>query len=77
MLMLQKKDLEKISAQVANLLKGERIPQNVINQVTYRLSVDNPTTPWWVVVLKVLAYAIGLILAGVGTTATAATLFIH
>lgn len=25
-------------------------------------------TPWWVIVLKVLAYAIGLILAGVGTT---------
>lgn len=30
--------------------------------------------PWWVIALKVLAYAIGLILAGYGTTAAAATL---
>lgn len=30
-------------------------------------------TPWWVIALKVLAYAIGLILAGFGTTAAAAT----
>lgn len=29
--------------------------------------------PWWVIVLKVLAYAIGLLLAGVGTT-TACTM---
>ena len=28
---------------------------------------------WWVVLLKVLAYAIGLILAGYGTTAVALT----
>lgn len=34
---------------------------------------DKPT-PWWVVVLKVVAYAIGLILAGYGTSAAATTL---
>lgn len=26
---------------------------------------------WWVIALKVIAYALGLILAGVGTTASA------
>lgn len=26
---------------------------------------------WWVIVLKIIAYAIGLILAGIGTTASA------
>lgn len=31
--------------------------------------------PWWVVVLKILAYAIGLLLAGYGTTAAAATIW--
>ena len=36
--------------------------------------VNNDITPWWVVVLKVIAYAIGLILAGYGTTACAANL---
>lgn len=33
---------------------------------------DSPK--WWVVLLKVLAYAIGLLLAGYGTTAAAMTL---
>lgn len=30
--------------------------------------------PWWVIVLKVTAYLIGLILAGMGTTTTAAAM---
>lgn len=34
-----------------------------------------PPTSWWVIVLKVLAYAIGLILAGVGTVVTASCTF--
>lgn len=29
---------------------------------------------WWVVLLKILAYAIGLLLAGYGTTAAAQTI---
>lgn len=29
----------------------------------------NEKTPWWVIVLKVCAYALGLILAGYGTAA--------
>lgn len=31
----------------------------------------NETDKWWVILLKVLAYAIGLILGGVGTTSCA------
>lgn len=33
-------------------------------------------SPWWVIVLKTLAYLIGLLLAGYGTTAAAQTLSI-
>lgn len=33
------------------------------------IKVDDP---WWVIALKVLAYLIGLLLAGVGTTSCAA-----
>ena len=33
----------------------------------------NTNDPWWVIVLKVLAYLIGLLLAGIGTV-DAATL---
>lgn len=32
--------------------------------------------PWWQIVLKVVAYDIGLILAGVGTTTTAVAMSI-
>lgn len=34
----------------------------------------NENSPWWVTLLKVVAYAIGLVLAGVGTTSTASAM---
>lgn len=37
---------------------------------------EKENAPWWQIVLKVVAYAIGLILAGVGTTTTAAAMSI-
>lgn len=36
-----------------------------------KVDIDDP---WWVIVLKVTAYLIGLILAGMGTTTTAAAM---
>lgn len=36
--------------------------------------VSSQVSPWWVLVLKVLMYALGLILAGYGTTAAACNL---
>lgn len=47
--------------------------KGVLSQITETLGKEDKT-PWWVVVLKVIAYAIGLILAGYGTTAAAMTL---
>ena len=44
----------------------EELAKNPESKVT----VDDP---WWVIVLKVIAYAIGLLLAGMGT-ASAATM---
>lgn len=35
---------------------------------------DKENNPWWQIALKVLAYAIGLILAGVGTTTSASAM---
>ena len=34
-------------------------------------------TPWWVIALKTVAYLIGLLLAGYGTSAAAQTLLIE
>lgn len=43
-----------------------------LNTITEK---EGDKQPWWVVVLKILAYAIGLLLAGYGTTAAAATIW--
>lgn len=40
---------------------------NVITMATKRKSLKTKPDPWWVILLKVLAYAIGLILAGYST----------
>lgn len=40
---------------------------------TRKSNNDSEKSPWWIIVLKVVAYALGLILAGYGT-ATAASL---
>lgn len=37
---------------------------------------NEKNSSWWVIVLKVVAYALGLILAGYGTTAAAQALSI-
>lgn len=38
-------------------------------------SASKDAPKWWVIVLKTLAYLIGLLLAGYGTEAAAATIF--
>ena len=43
---------------------------NIVDEV----ADDVPTEKWWIIALKVLAYLIGLILAGVGTTEAATIL---
>lgn len=43
-------------------------------QVLSELGVTLPASSWWLVVIKIVLYALGLILAGIGTSATAQTL---
>lgn len=59
----------------SNLTTKTTLPQSQIETIVDQVSEENPGTPWWVIVLKVVAYAIGIILAGYGT-ATAATLYL-
>lgn len=40
------------------------------------LAASPAASPWWVILLKVIAYAIGLIVAGYSTTAAAMNLFV-
>lgn len=37
---------------------------------------EEKNSPWWLIAIKVVAYALGLILAGYGTTAAAQALSI-
>lgn len=39
-------------------------------------SRNGENEPWWVIVLKIVAYAIGLIIGGIGTTASAQMLHV-
>ncbi len=66
----KQKILQSVKSQ---LLVQTSIPETKIDSIVDKVSDENPDTPWWVVVLKVIAYAIGIILAGYGT-ASAATL---
>lgn len=59
----------------SRLLTETYLTGTQIETIVAKVSEDNPNTPWWVVVLKVIAYAIGIILAGYGTAA-AATLYL-
>ena len=59
----------------SRLLTETKLTGTQIDTIVDKVAKDNPNTPWWVVVLKVIAYAIGIILAGYGTAA-AATLYL-
>lgn len=50
-----------------SVVSSEEERREVIDELNSALQ-DEDTPKWWVVVLKVLAYAIGLILAGYGTS---------
>lgn len=47
--------------------------QSEIEDIIKAVETANPSSPWWVILLKVIAYAIGLVLGGFATTASAAT----
>jgi len=61
-----------------NLQRFNYQPKKKVRKTFSEPLPDVPTsTPWWVILLKVIVYAIGLVLAGYGTSAVAQTFFIH
>lgn len=69
---------KKIKAAIAEaeaVLQGENVsPESVQRVASLLTAVSKGADPWWVIVLKTLAYLIGLILAGMGTPAAACIL---
>ena len=72
-----KKEVKNLIQQANSLLANSSEAKTddlkgMLSKITSTLE-NEKSTPWWVVLLKVIAYAIGLILAGYGTTAAAMT----
>lgn len=65
--------------QLADILQTEsEITGKEFSSIMSRVEQTSTELPHWVVILlKVIAYAIGIILAGYGTAASAQTLFLH
>ena len=72
---MQNKQLLALAAKMANkdAIVTDEERNQALSAIEKALQEDD-SPKWWVVLLKVLAYAIGLILAGYGTTAAAMTL---
>jgi hypothetical protein len=73
---MKAKEIHSLLNRAASALSGASTAdeqQRTLADINRALSEESGN-PWWVIALKILAYAIGLILAGYGTTAAAATL---
>lgn len=74
-----KKDTKELIKRANEVLStGDKVSAPAVLRQLVSSLEDEPKDgeKWWVIALKVLAYLIGLLLAGYGT-ANAATLFIH
>lgn len=72
---MSNKKINSAIAQAEAVLQGENVSPESIQRVASLLTaVSKEADPWWVIVLKTLAYLIGLILAGMGTPAAACIL---
>ena len=73
---MSQKELLKLAVKLAdksNIITPEERAAGLATLNQALANVDD-APKWWVVLLKILAYAIGLILAGYGTTAAAQTI---
>lgn len=60
----------------ANQLAILRSDDDDLPELLKKLGIVIPSSTWWLKVIKVLIYALGIFLAGVGTTASAMNLFL-
>lgn len=73
---MTQKELLKLALKLADKSKIVSPEERAAGLATLEQALANidDAPKWWVVLLKILAYAIGLILAGYGTTAAAQTI---
>lgn len=65
-----------MAKQVANLPEDDRraigtsAPEDIPNLLRY-LGIKIPATNWWLAIIKIILFALGVILAGVGSVSAA------
>lgn len=70
-----KKNLKNAISKARKVLDAGSIDEKEVRDVLEELEIASKvSTPWWVIALKTLAYLIGLLLAGYGTSAAAQTM---
>lgn len=63
-----------LNALQKNEALSSKFSSDELASVVNDIAEEVPAEKWWVIALKVLAYLIGLLLAGVGTAEAATTL---
>ena len=75
MRIVMKKNLKNAISKARGAMNAGTIDEDELREALEELeTASKEATPWWVIVLKTLAYLIGLLLAGYGTTAAAQTM---
>jgi len=70
-----KKDIKIAVSEAKRVLESQHVTEPEAQAIIDNLKAASAdATPWWVIVLKTLAYLIGLLLAGYGTSAAAQTI---
>lgn len=77
--MSNKQKTAQLAKAVANLNAEQQMKiltstDDDLPRILSELGVTLPTSSWWLVVLKIILYGLGLVLAGVGTSAAAQTI---
>lgn len=75
------KKTNQLIRQIANLDSADQLAilrsdDDELPELLKKLGIAIPASSWWLKVIKVLIYALGIFLAGVGTTASAMNLFL-
>lgn len=73
------KQVEQVARQIAAMDEDQQrkirtASKDELPEILQELGVTLPASSWWLRIIKIALYALGLILAGIGTTASAAVL---
>ena len=74
---MNKKKISCSTEQLREVLESRaEVTSNEVDTIIDSLLAVTPSSSWWIVLLKVIAYTIGLILAGIGTVSAQCLTFI-